>query len=107
MIYWSFWVWGPILARTKLPNSNSVEKFASLDTPGGSEGNKVVELFAFEKYFGCFLDGGAAWRKKLFSSNWSLISSLLSYMHKKWHSYNSMIFKEIHILKPWFWNIST
>jgi hypothetical protein len=46
-----------------------VDNFASLDTPWDLEGVKVVELFVFEKYFSCFLDGGAAWRKKLFSSN--------------------------------------
>jgi len=41
-----------------------VDSFASLETPGGLKGIKVVELFVFEKYFSCFLDGGAAWRKK-------------------------------------------
>jgi hypothetical protein len=44
-----------------------VDDFASLDTCVGPVGVKVVELFVFEKYFSCFLDGGAAWRKKLFS----------------------------------------
>jgi len=44
-----------------------VDSFASLETPGGLKGIKVVELFVFEKYFSCFLDGGAAWQKKLFS----------------------------------------
>ena len=43
------------------PNSNSVDDFASLDTPGGPGGVKVVELFVFEKCFGCFLDAGAIW----------------------------------------------
>jgi len=46
---------------------DSVDSFASLETPGGLKGIKVVELFVFEKYFSCFLDGGAAWQKKLFS----------------------------------------
>jgi hypothetical protein len=46
-----------------------VDILASLDNPGGPEGVKVVELFVFEKDFSCFLDGGAAWRKNLFSSN--------------------------------------
>ena len=36
-----------------------MDNFAFLDTPGGPEGVKVVELFVFEKYFSCFLDGGA------------------------------------------------
>jgi hypothetical protein len=44
-----------------------VDNFASLDTPEGPEGVKIVELFVFEKYFSFFLDGGAAWRKKMFS----------------------------------------
>ena len=96
----------------RAPNSNSVDNFASLDTPGGPEGVRIVELFLFEKNFSCFLDGGAAWRKKLFSWNQSLKSPLLFYMHKNWHyitlhSYNIIIFKEIHFLKPWFWNMST
>ena len=43
-----FWVQ---FQRTKLPNSNSVDNLASLDTPGGPEGVKVVELLVFEKYF--------------------------------------------------------
>ena len=41
-----------------------MDNFASLDTPGGPEGVRIVEIFVFEKYFSCFLDGGAAWRKK-------------------------------------------
>ena len=36
-----FNILGPILAHT-LPNSNSLNDFASLDTPGGLEGVKVV-----------------------------------------------------------------
>jgi hypothetical protein len=44
-----------------------MDNFASLDTPGGSEGVRIVELFVFEKYFSCFLDGGTPWRKKMFS----------------------------------------
>jgi hypothetical protein len=43
-----------------------VDNCASLDTPVESEGVKVVELFVFEKYFSCFLDGGATWQKKIF-----------------------------------------
>jgi hypothetical protein len=31
-----------------------VDDFASLDTPEGPGDVKVVELFAFEKYFSCF-----------------------------------------------------
>ena len=50
--------------RTKLPNSNSVNNFASLDTPGIPESVKVVELFVFEKNFSCFFDVGATWQKK-------------------------------------------
>ena len=46
---------------------DSVDSFASLETPGGLKGIELVELFVFEKYFSCFLDGGAAWQKKLFS----------------------------------------
>jgi hypothetical protein len=46
-----------------------MDDFASLDTPGGPVGVKVVELFVFEKYFSCFSDVGATWRKNLFSSN--------------------------------------
>ena len=47
--------------RTKLPNSNSVDNFASLDTPGEPGGVKVVELSAFEKYtYQLFCDSGAA-----------------------------------------------
>ena len=45
----------------ELPNSNSVDDFASLDTPGGHGGVKVVEIFVFEKYFSCFLDVGGTW----------------------------------------------
>ena len=41
-----------------------MDDFASLDTPGGPEGVKVVELFVFKRYLSCFLDGGATWRKK-------------------------------------------
>jgi hypothetical protein len=36
---------------SKLPNSNSVDNFSSLDTPWDLEGVKVVELLVFEKYF--------------------------------------------------------
>jgi hypothetical protein len=46
---------------SKLPNSNSVDNFPSLDTPWDLEGVKVVELLVFEKYFSWFLDSGAAW----------------------------------------------
>jgi hypothetical protein len=42
-----------------------VDSFASLDTPGVPGGVKVVELFLFEKYFICFLDVRATWRKKM------------------------------------------
>jgi hypothetical protein len=38
-----------------------VDNFASLDILGDPESIKVVELFVFEKYFSCFLDGGATW----------------------------------------------
>jgi hypothetical protein len=44
-----------------------MDNFDSLDTPGDPEGVRIVELFVFEKYFSCFLDGGATWWKKLFS----------------------------------------
>jgi hypothetical protein len=44
-----------------------VDNFAYPDTPESPEGVKIVEVFAFEKYFSCFLDGGAAWWKKMFS----------------------------------------
>jgi len=67
-VFCSFWVLDPILAL-QTAKLNSVDNFASLETPGGSKGIKVMELFVFEKYFSCFLDGAAAWRKKLFSSN--------------------------------------
>ena len=83
-LFWSFLVSDPILAN-KLPNSNLVDNFASLNAPEDPGGVKVVELFAFEKYFSCSLDVGATWWKKLFSSNWSLMSLLLIYMHKKWY----------------------
>ena len=74
MVFWRFF---EVSERTKLPNSNSVDNLASLDTPGGPEGVRIVELFVFEKYFSCFLDGGATWQKKLFSWNQSLMSPLL------------------------------
>ena len=62
------WLWVQFQC-IKLPNSISVDDFASLDTPEGPGGVKVVDIFVFEKYFSCFLDVGAIWRKKLFSSN--------------------------------------
>ena len=38
-----------------MPNSNSVDNFASLDTPGNPRGVKVVELYAIEKKISCFV----------------------------------------------------
>ena len=67
MVLWHFlevsWFWTQF-QQTKLPCSNSVDDFASLDTPGGPGGIKVVVLFVFENYFSCFLD--ATWRQNCF-----------------------------------------
>ena len=94
---------------TKLPNSNSVDNFASLDTPGGPEGIIIVELFVFEKYFSCFWMAAPpgdffflqieAWCH-LYYLKW-LKSDIITL-----HSHNSIIFKEVYSLKSWFWNIS-
>ena len=42
MVFWNFWVLGSILAH-QTTKSNSVDNFASLDTPGSPGGVKVVE----------------------------------------------------------------
>ena len=55
--------------------------FASLDTPGGSKGIKVVEIFIFENFFRCFLDVDAPGKKICFLQ--SLMSFLLFFMLKK------------------------
>ena len=47
------WLWTQF-QRTKLPNLDSVDDFASLDTPWGPGGIKVVDIFVFEKYFRCW-----------------------------------------------------
>ena len=90
---------------TKLPNSNSVDNFASLDTPGGPGGVKVVEIFEFETFFNCFLDVGATWRKKIdffqieASGHLYYVSCLKSDIITL-HSHNTIILKEIHSFKP-------
>ena len=43
-----------------MPNSNLVDNFVSLDTPGDPGGVKVVELSAFEKKYQLFFDIAAA-----------------------------------------------
>ena len=55
-VFWWFFKYSGFWVQIK-----HTDNFASLDTPGGPRGVKVVEIFVFEKHFSCFLDVGATW----------------------------------------------
>ena len=87
-----------------MPNSNSVDNFAFLDTSGDPGGVKVLELSAFEKYISCFVTVEQPWRifftfMKMFP-NVSFISMVIKnsvFVSINGHNFNFS--EEMHSLK--------